>query len=289
MTQSDPSLAGAPGAVSVAMHYLVDTGETPVFHQSASPSQKMQAQGTREPCMVTIRDARPMADALSLDVEGFVLARQPSAVTDFLDDAQLKTVYEPELAALIARLTGASEVVVYDHTRRSSEGSHRERHNSRDPVPLPHSDYTEPSALQRLRDVFGDEEGAVRARRPFAIVNAWRSMAGTIEQWPLAVCDARSVDESAMHTIVRLAPHRDEPSFEYARSSETRHASRDEGHRWFWFPQMTRDEVLLFKNWDTRTDGRARYALHSAFEDPSAPPDAAPRESIESRAFLFFD
>jgi hypothetical protein len=209
-------------------------------------------------------------------------------VSDFYDDAQLTSVYAPELESLIARLTGATEVVVYDHTRRSSDGAHREQHNWRDPVPLPHSDYTDRSAAQRMRDVFADDADD-RLTRRFAIVNVWRSMTGPIEQWPLAVCDARSVNDDLMHKIVRSAPHRTEPSFEYSRSSETRHASYDANHRWFYFPQMTRNEALLFKNYDTLQDGTARYALHSAFEDPTNPPDPAPRESIESRAFLFFD
>jgi hypothetical protein len=59
-------------------------------------------------------------------------------------------------------------------------------------------------------------------------------------------------------------------------------------HRWYYFPQMRADEALLIKTFDSATDGRARFSVHTAFEDPSAPADAAPRESIETRALLFF-
>jgi hypothetical protein len=284
------SAQATPADIEVAFQYLVDTGVPPVFDQSATASEPTRVMGEREPHAMTVRNARLLDHGFSLDVEGFALAAAPTKVTDFTDDAQIATVYTPEVAALIKRLTGASEVVVYDHTRRSSDGATREAHDWRPPVPLPHSDYTRASAEQRLRDVFTDPaEAAARLQRRFAIVNSWRSTAGTIEQWPMAVCDARSVDEADMHMIVRSAPHRAEPSFEYARSSETRHAGYASGHRWYWFPRMTADEVLLFKNYDTLTDGTARYALHSAFEDPTAPTDAAPRESIESRAFVFYD
>ncbi|NNE85653.1 MAG: methyltransferase [Alphaproteobacteria bacterium] len=274
--------------IEVPIHYLVDTGETPVFHQTNAAADPITIRGNREAHAMTIRNARLLPNDFSLDVEGFAFTEYVTQVTDFYDDAQLKSVYEPEIEKLIARLTGAGEVVVYDHTRRSSDGAQRETHNLRDPVPLPHSDYTDASAAQRMRDVFGDGADE-RLKRRFAIVNVWRSMAGPIEQWPMAVCDARSVNDAQIHKIVRSAPHRTEPSFEYSRSSETRHASYDAGHRWFHFPRMAVSEILLFKNYDTLRDGTARYALHSAFDDPTSPPNPAPRQSIESRAFLFFD
>ena len=287
MGSQDQELA-SPSGIEVPIHYMVDTGETPVFHQTDSPADRITMRGTREAHPMTIRNARLLPNDFSLDVEGFAFAEHVTKVTDFYDDAQLTSVYVPELEKLIARLTGATEVVVYDHTRRSSDGAHRKMHNWRDPVPLPHSDYTDRSAAQRMRDVFSDDADD-RLNRRFAIVNVWRSMTGPIEQWPVAVCDARSINDDLMHTIVRSAPHRAEPSFEYSRSSETRHASYDANHRWFHFPRMARNEALLFKNYDTLQDGTARYALHSAFEDPTSAPDAAPRESIESRAFMFFD
>jgi hypothetical protein len=287
MSRQEQELA-LPSEIEVPISYMVDTGETLVFSQTDDPSERGKMEGTRDRRMMTIRNARLLPNEFSLDVEGIAFTEHVTEVTDFYADALLTSVYTPELETLIARLTGATEVVVYDHTRRSSDGVRRAKHNWRDPVPLPHSDYTDRSAAQRMRDVFGDGADDRLGRR-FAIVNVWRSMTGPIEQWPVAVCDARSVRDDTMHKIVRSAPHRTEPSFEYSRSSETRHASYDADHRWFYFPRMARNEALLFKNYDTLQDGTARYALHSAFEDPTSPPDPAPRESIESRAFLFFD
>ncbi len=58
-------------------------------------------------------------------------------------------------------------------------------------------------------------------------------------------------------------------------------------HRWFYFPEMTADQALLLKCYDSVTDGRARFAPHTAFVDPTTPKDALPRESIELRTLVF--
>lgn len=274
--------------ITAALNYLVDTGETPVFRQTKTATDIVSVSGARQPRMVTIRNARPMAAGLSLDVEGFAFAEQVSRVTDFNDDAQLASVYTPEIEKLVATVAGGREAVVFDHTRRSTDAAHREKFGSRDPVPAPHSDYDDSSARQRMRDKFGDAADE-RLRGRFAIVNVWRSMSGPIEQWPLTMCDARTIDEEFLISTRREAPIRPEPSFEYARPSATRHAAYDANHRWFYFPRMTQNEVLLFKNYDTRTDGTAQFSLHSAFEDPDTPADPAPRETIETRAFVFYD
>jgi hypothetical protein len=282
--------AAAPAGIEAPIVYLIPTGETPVFYQSDVNVGKTVLEGTREKKPMLVRDGRPDSAAFTLDVEGFVFARHDTRVADFWDDAELAAIYTPEVERLVAAHTGAARVVVFDHTRRSTVLEHRDVRRARDPAGAAHTDYTDASARWRLHDVITDPAEAERLlQKRFAIVNVWRSMTGPIEQWPLAVCDARSIDDALLHTVERRDNTREEPSFEYSRPSETRHASYDAGHRWYYFPRMDRDEVILLKNYDTRTDGTARYSLHSAIEDPTTPPDAAPRESIESRAFAFFD
>jgi hypothetical protein len=283
--------AAVPSEIEVAINYLVNTGVTPVFKHAAPGADIASdaARGTREPKVMTVRNARLLPHAFSLDVEGFTLVRHDTKVKDFNDDAELAAVYTPELEALVAGAAGGIEAVVFDHTRRSTDPAHRARHLSRDPVPAPHTDYTAGSAEQRLRDRFGDAEAKRRLQRRFAIVNVWRSMNKPLEQWPLAVCDGRTIDPARMQGTQREAPERAEPSFEYNRPSQTMHAFYDAGHRWYWYPRMARNEALLFKNWDTLTDGTARFALHTAFMEPHTPAHPAHRETIESRLFVFYD
>ena len=59
--------------------------------------------------------------------------------------------------------------------------------------------------------------------------------------------------------------------------------------RWYYFPRMMPDEIVLLKCFDSLTDGTARWTCHGAFNDPNTPAGAAPRESIEIRTLLFFD
>jgi hypothetical protein len=59
-------------------------------------------------------------------------------------------------------------------------------------------------------------------------------------------------------------------------------------HTWYYYPDMNREEVLLIKTFDSALDGRARRSIHTAFDNPLAPVDAPPRESIESRLLVFF-
>ncbi len=274
--------------IEAPFFYLKDTSKTPINRQTNNAKDTNDFQTTRDATVMKIKNGRLLAKDPSLDREGFAFLKQVSKVVNFFDDSELDTIYSLEIEDLIRRASGGREVVVFDHTRRSTAPEQREKYNARDPVPAPHSDYSDTSAEQRMHDVFG-KQVSDKLNRRFAMVNAWRSMTGTIEEWPIAVCDARTVNENLLVDTYRHAPHRAEPSFEYARSSSTRHAAFDSSHRWYYYPEMKRDEVLLFKNYDTLKDGTARFALHSAFEDPSTPQNPRPRESIETRAFVFFD
>ena len=111
------------------------------------------------------------------------------------------------------------------------------------------------------------------------MVKVWRSLAGPIHNFPLVLCDAATVRPEDLVSVERRAEER---------AGELQVALYDPGHRWYYFPEMQMDEALLFKTFDSETDGRARFTLHSSFEVPDAPADTAPRESIETRCLVFF-
>lgn len=52
---------------------------------------------------------------------------------------------------------------------------------------------------------------------------------------------------------------------------------------------MTRDEVLLIKDWDSLDGGRARFTPHGAFSFPQQRADAPPPESIGVRTFAVIE
>ena len=152
MSQS-VSEPGATPTVEAPIGYMVETGEMPVFYQSNVAGERTRVEGKREKRAMVIRDARALPNNFSLDVEGFAFVDHPTKVRDFYDDAELTAVYEPEVEALIAAHMGASKVFVFDHTRRSSSQTLREKHNARDPAGAAHTDYTDWSAQQRIKDL----------------------------------------------------------------------------------------------------------------------------------------
>ena len=72
------------------------------------------------------------------------------------------------------------------------------------------------------------------------------------------------------------------------RRGQTYRLRHNPAHRWFYFPDMRRDEALVFKVFDSAKDGRARFTAHTSFVDPATPPGAPARQSIEARALAFF-
>jgi hypothetical protein len=261
--------------------YTKDTGERLVNETFGPNNIRRRTSGAEERHRVEIADGREVRD-LGLDTNGFVLVEHPSAVRNFFDPDELKRVYYPEVSVLIQRLSGARRVVVFDHTLRSGDEGEREAKLVREPVLSAHNDYTEWSGPQRVRDLMGEEAERLLERR-FAIIQMWRAAyadaAQPIVSNPLAMADARSVSADDLLVAERHYPNR---------VGQTYRLKYNPAHRWLYFPQMRRDEVIVFKVYDSAKDGRARFTPHTAFEDPATPRGAPPRQSIEARALAFF-
>jgi hypothetical protein len=261
------------------LNYLALGIERPRTYAFPAPQGEPQTNIVSEPRRVTIRDARSAARGARLDREGFRLIRHPSAVRDFFDDAEVRTRYYPEVEAVIAEATGADRVFVFDHTvrRRLAGAEDRGAGVPRQPVARVHVDHTERSGPQRVRDLLPDEaDDLLRGR--VQIINLWRPIVGPLRDWPLAVADAGSVAPGDLVPADLVYPHR---------VGETYSVRYSPSHRWFYVPDMDVDEALLLKCYDSATDGRARFAPHSAFRDPGAGDDVRPRESIEVRTLVF--
>jgi hypothetical protein len=227
---------------------------------------------------VTVHNGRLVADRLALDEQGFVFVEHKTKVTDFFDAAQLASVYYPEVERLIKDASGAARVVIFDHTLRSGDEAEREERLIREPVLSAHNDYTEWSGPNRVREILPEEAEALLARR-FAIIQVWRPINRLVRSNPLAIADARSIEMDDLIVAERRYPHR---------VGQTYRLKYNPKHRWFYFPEMRRDEALVFKVYDSEKDGRARFTPHTSFDDPTSPCDALPRQSIEVRALAFF-
>ena len=271
---------GCAASVQAQLNYLRPMAEKPYTLAYQAVDGELATNAVYDAHTMTVTDARPIAAGLSLDRQGFALAERPTAVSDYYDEDQLNTVCHAEAAELVLQATGASRVVVFDHTLRvrRSDIADRTPGMARLPVMRAHCDYTETSGPQRVRDLMGDEAEALLGRR-FAFVNVWRPIKGPVIDTPLAVCDCDSVGPGDM--VASDMVYRD-------RKGEILVVGYNPAHRWFYFPRMRTDEAMLIKCYDSRLDV-ARFAPHSAFEDPTTPKDAPPRESIEIRTVAFFD
>jgi hypothetical protein len=263
--------------VEASMNYLADLSVKPVTYNPPQGSGVPRRVGNYANFTVRVRDARAGTAPL-LDREGFALTRHDTKIADFYDEDEVRQVYYPEMEALVKRETGASHVVVFDHTIRTADRAIERGYRA--PVQSVHNDYTEKSGPQRVHDLLGPEEADKRLRHRVAEYNVWRPITGPVRSWPLAFVDARSISPADLATCELV----------YAdRTGEIHIGVYNPAHRWNYFPRMERSEAALIKCYDSMKDGRARFTLHSAFADPTTPADAPPRESIEIRTFAFFD
>jgi len=267
--------------VSANLNYLVPMADKPRSLEYEPPPGVSNTTAVYREHTVDIRDVRPVAAAMSLEHEGFQLLDAPTSVTDFADEDAIRTRYYSEAISLLKEQTGASRVVVFDHTirRRVPGVVGRVKGAPRQPVPRVHNDYTVKSGPQRVRDLLGDEADGLLKKR-FAVINVWRPIRGPVYDAPLAIIDASSVAEGDLVATDLIYPDR---------TGEIYYVKFNPRHKWFYAPAMSRNEVLLIKCYDSVDDGRARFVPHSAFVDPTTPVDVPPRESIELRTLVFFD
>jgi len=278
MSRAEKLEASLP-SVEALLNYLVDTGEKPESYGGVSQTMADQKRkGQYEEHKMTVTNGRPLIGQFSLEREGFIFVNHETKVKNFYDDAEVRSVYYDETEQLVKEISGAKRVVVFDHTLRSADPGMREEKQISGPVRNAHNDYTEWSGPQRVRDLLPDEAEELLKRR-FAVVQTWRPINKPVQREHLAIADARSVGIKELIPSARVYPDR---------RGEVYHSTYNPEHRWYYFPNMRRNEAIVFKCYDSERDGRARWTAHCGFDDPTSSPGAPPRESIEMRTLAFF-
>ncbi len=257
---------------------------------------------------------------MTLERNGFELRAAPVADYDFLDHQEVIAGYYRDCEQLVADATGA-RVWAFDHNIRSAGGQAEKRQvkggqDVQGPAHIVHGDYTLRSAPERLmqltrpasindtlRDVIPAGQGlipedvaedAVADGGRFAIINVWRNIDTVpVATHPLALCDGQSVEPEDLVVFEIHMPDR---------IGENYWAKFDARHTFYCYPEMTRDEALLIKQWDSAGllalsdgkqadhagDGPCTFSFHSAFHDPQTPDDAPDRWSIEVRCVALY-
>jgi hypothetical protein len=258
--------------------------------------------GTYAMHRVRIRDGRSVTSPFSLDVEGFVLAEHRSSVADFRDAKEVDAAYPPEVVEVVRRLTGADRVVLRGWMVRtagelpqqtSKPVGYRHHGGVQPPASEAHVDFTPATAAAVASRTYAESFPGTKPYSRFIAASLWRTFSPPPQDWPLALCDASSVgaNEGAPNALVIVdeIPDRetmlgDLPAEKTAITAAIFHYNPN--HRWWYFSNMTRDEVVLLKFHDSDPD-RARRVPHTAFHDTSLP-GAHPRESIEVRVVAYF-
>ncbi|MFL2669076.1 MAG: CmcJ/NvfI family oxidoreductase [Alphaproteobacteria bacterium] len=266
--------------VRATVQFSVNNGVTPVSMVQDAGQGSDTRTGAYEDREISIFDGRPIAEQLDLDRNGFILRKFNTSVTDFFDDEHVKSIYYPEMEEIVKKETGCSEVLVFDHTIRIDDSDLAQTRKVRNPVKNMHNDFTRNSAPQRVRDLLPSNEAEAKLNKRYGSMNVWRPLVGPVETAPLAVCGWDTLREKDL--LVAERRYQD-------RLGGVLHLTYNPDQRWYYFPKMTRDEVVLLKCFDSLEDGTAKWTCHGSFQPPNIPPSATPRQSIEIRTLYFFD
>ena len=269
-------------SVRATLNYTADDGTVPeIYFYEPPPGTVVKGPGD-DPHEMQIADGWSRAHTFSLDREGFALTELHSAFDRFDDEQAVRDEFYEPVADLVRSSVGARRVIVFDHTIRSKVNAQQQtaEHSTtqRAPVMVVHCDYTPNSGPLRVRQMIPGEADAVLKRR-VAFYNLWKPLRRRVEEKPLAMCDVTSAAEDDMLKMM----------LRYREGTGEIFVMRYSGaHRWWYFPMMMPENVLLLKTYELEMDGRARFVGHSAFDDPDTPLDAPTRESIEIRMMAFF-
>lgn len=268
---------------AATLRFLGEQSEKPLFHTSR-PEESRLAEDLRE---VPIRNARTIA--ASIEREGFELHADPLPPIDYMDEAQCNSVYLAAVQRRIASALGADRVLCDLPVLRLPGGQ-----STQTPLLLVHADFTAESARTLMADARDGsiddpaEADADHARvmakdwSRIMSIHAWRVLSQPPHDTPLAVCDVRSVSPED----VRFGDFIEDYVQYGTYSAELRLIRYAPEQRWWSYPDMVPDELLLFLGHDYA--GR-EGCFHGAYRDPRCPAGVPGRASIETRTFAFFE
>jgi hypothetical protein len=272
---SAANAVATPRTIRATIRYVVK-GEKAIFY----PADREKSYWPPDDHEMTITDARPLKDRLTVDRNGFALLDHRTKVTDFFDEKQVEEIYAPEILEIAKRLNGAVHAFAFGPVARTDDPSSRQ---GRLPSFGAHVDYGRRTVEEITRDTLGAAEAERWLAKRVVLMNFWKPITPVFSS-PLALCDASTVEPGDMHdSEVRgglMDPDRP-PLYGYNLSHNPR-------HRWYYVPRMQPHELFAFKLYDSDAS-RPQWTGHTAIVDPDTPPGAPPRQSIEIRTISFIE
>lgn len=260
----------------------------------------------------SVRNLRGQETEFSTDISGFAVYKEPSNEKSFRDEAAVRGAYYQEIENLLKkRIPGIKKVVIFDHTIRR-----RTPESARAPVQQVHVDQTPAAAEARVRRHLPADEAEELLKNRFQIINVWRPIENPATDFPLAVIDWRTTKPDDFLPVDLLYPKREDFATDkddrgkeiradeskwfstegYEVRGETMSVAPSEAHKYYYQKDMTPDEVLLLKCYDSWGEGQpqgkngiAVRTPHTAFNDPQTPEGTPGRQSIEVRCLVFYE
>lgn len=259
-----------------------------------------------------MHDARGREGEFTTDNSGFQFVHKAAKEKSFIDDTAVREGYYAEVESLLREhISGIKKVHIFDHTIRR-----RQKDAPRQPVQQVHVDQTPAAVVARVRRHLPADEADDLLKGRYQIINVWRPIENPASDFPLAVIDWRSTEAKDFLAVDLMYPKRadsvvddddrgkekvpDEEKYfsieDYEVRGETMSVAANTKHKFWYMKDMTPEEVLLLKCYDSFGDGQpngkdglAVRTPHTAFVDPATPRDAPGRQSIEVRCLVFYE
>ncbi|KAJ4382235.1 hypothetical protein N0V86_002568 [Didymella sp. IMI 355093] len=280
--QSNGQVKSAQPDVRTTVNYTQPVDQlTELYFYETEKAKGIHAPGD-SPVEISISDGWPRANDFTLDKNGFALHSFETKHHQWEDEQGMRNQFYPEVVEFLKKKLGAKRVLVFDHTIRTELNAKKaltdEKNTSqRSPVMLVHCDYTAESGPLRVQQLLGEEADDLLKRR-VAFINVWKPINRIVKERPLAMCDAQSCEDSDFFKL--HLRYRDRNGENYVMKPSPK-------HKWYYFPNMTPEQVILLKTYDS-SPNVARFVGHTAFHDPTSPLDAPLRESVEIRTICFY-
>jgi hypothetical protein len=276
----------APAELETQITYLLPTST--INRRFWAPGEEYNT-GAYAPYDVTIRNAR-MSGPFTLDDHGFSLGHHATDITDWDTQYAHDSAYARQVCDVTKAMSGADFVIPMSGQIRTSGLTSA---SMQPPAAEAHVDFTTKTANKLAEILYRKARPDGAGYDRFICFSLWRVLSPPPQDMPLALCEGGSVrDDEGTHNTkvdVDVIPTGDalfapiEGEEDMVAATIFRHSP---DHRWWYFPDMTTDEVIFIKFHDS-DHSRAWRAPHTAFRDNSRP-DAVQRKSMEFRGVAYF-
>ncbi|KAI0396028.1 hypothetical protein F5Y17DRAFT_420865 [Xylariaceae sp. FL0594] len=239
------------------------------------------------PCSPTVLSSDDAVEDKSslfkLEECGFqkIVLKSQLSYDEFWDNDKVTKTYVQEVKSALKRELGAKYVFVLDYAVRrrhpSFPVSTGGEYEYDQPTSLAHIDFTIEEGERIINVLFGDRASEVLTGR-WQAINVWKPIKGPLNDWPLGLCDTRSVDWNT-----DVVPS-DVVFDDFV--TENIQIYHNPAMQWYYLPDQESWEALIFKSADS-VGPRSTACPHSGFYNPSASKEER-RESLDCRCFVFY-